>query len=224
MDSLASLITKPLEAASAVLQTAAAAAAGPAAGAAAAAPGQQGNATFTEDTLRMLLYNLFHGDARLQQQACQQYYAPDVAVSFNEGALALSDQEQFVQLLRGLQLLAKFKPEVLEITSTPNKAVILLNLNISYKLLPPTWWFPLPAPATITLTFGRPAGVTNVIPGSDDVITAHHQEMSLFELLMWNPAWEWAAKRFWRPVSGQVLSKLHTFEEPLVNRTELAGH
>jgi hypothetical protein len=109
-------------------------------------------------------------------------------------------------------------PLLLLLNPKPCRAVILLNLNISYKLLPPTWWFPLPAPATITLTFGRPAGVTNVIPGTDDIITHHHQEMSLFELMMWNPAWEWASKRFWRPVSGQVLSKLVQFEEPLVTR------
>jgi hypothetical protein len=58
---------------------------------------------------------------RLQQQVCQQYYAPDVAVSFNDGMLQLSGQEQLVQLLRGLQLMARFKPEVLEISSTPEK-------------------------------------------------------------------------------------------------------
>jgi hypothetical protein len=31
------------------------------------------------------------------------------------------NQEQLVQLLRGLQLMARFKPEVQEITSTPEK-------------------------------------------------------------------------------------------------------
>jgi hypothetical protein len=89
---------------------------------------------------------------------------------------------------------------------------------MSYKLLPPTWWFPLPAPATITLTFGRPAGVTKVIPGTDDIITHHHQEMSLLEQMMWNPAWDYIKKRFWQPVSGPMLSKLVQFEEPLVTR------
>jgi hypothetical protein len=34
------------------------------AAAAAAAAAAAGNATFTEDTLRMLIYNLFHGDSR----------------------------------------------------------------------------------------------------------------------------------------------------------------
>jgi hypothetical protein len=58
---------------------------------------------------------------RLQQQVCQQYYAPDVAVSFNDGMLQLQGQDQLVHLLRGLQLMARFKPEVLEITSTPEK-------------------------------------------------------------------------------------------------------
>jgi hypothetical protein len=42
--------------------------------------------------------------------------------------------------------------------------------------------------------------------------------MSLLELMMWNPAWDFINKRFWRPVSGPMLSKLVHFEEPLVTR------
>jgi hypothetical protein len=42
--------------------------------------------------------------------------------------------------------------------------------------------------------------------------------MSLLELMMWNPAWDFINKRFWRPVSGPMLSKLVQFEEPLVTR------
>eukprot|EP00775_Hariotina_reticulata_P007677 gene7677-7879_t len=104
MEAISSLLNSPIEA----LSNAAAAAVGaPTAANGTAAAGlqvAQGNATFTEDTLRMVLYNLFHGDSRLQQQTLQQYYSPDVVFRLNEGFLKLTGVGETCSTVSSAQL------------------------------------------------------------------------------------------------------------------------
>jgi hypothetical protein len=70
---------------------------------------------------------------------------------------------------------------------------------------------------TITLTFGAsPDALLSAV--ADEVITSHAQELSLPDLLWWNPAWPWLNARLWGPVSGRVLSGFMRIEEPLLGR------
>lgn len=53
---------------------------------------------------------------------------------------------------------------------------------------------------------------------ADDVVTELRQEMSLPDLLWWNPAWNWVNSWLWGPVSGRVLSQLVQLQDPFVSR------
>lgn len=50
------------------------------------------------------------------------------------------------------------------------------------------------------------------------VTTGHHQEMSLVDLLWWNPAWDWVNRRIWSRISGKTLAAFYRLEEPLVTK------
>jgi hypothetical protein len=52
-----------------------------------------------------------------------KYWAPAATYSLNKGIISLHDRDSFAQLLRGVQLFATMEPEVLEITSTPDRCV-----------------------------------------------------------------------------------------------------
>lgn len=58
---------------------------------------------------------------RLQQQVLQDYYSPDVSFSLNGDFLKLAGRDEVQQLLRGSQILASYKPEVLDISSNADK-------------------------------------------------------------------------------------------------------
>ena len=111
-----------------------------------------------------------------------------------------------------------------------NRAVVLLNLNVAYNMLPFTWWYRLPLATSVTLCFGRPsqaassvttaaaaAAAVALVP-TGDVITHHAQDLSFMDALWWNPAWDWFQARFWGRISGRILSLLVQFEEPLVTK------
>lgn len=49
-------------------------------------------------------------------------------------------------------------------------------------------------------------------------MTELRQEMSLPDLLWWNPAWNWVNSWLWGPVSGRVLSQLVQLQDPFVSR------
>lgn len=186
--------------------------------AAAAAAGSGPNPTFTEDTLRMIMHNMFTGDSRLQGQMLSRYWAQEATYTLNEGLLDMHNRDSLAQLLRGVQLLATVEPEVLEITSTLDRAVILLNLNLSYKAVPLTWtkYTRIQVPTTITLTFAPDPSA--VIAATEYVVTDLRQEMSLPDLFWWNPAWNWVNSRVWGPVSGRMLSQYVRLQDPIVSR------
>jgi hypothetical protein len=52
-----------------------------------------------------------------------KYWSPASTYCLNEGVISLQDRDSLAQLLRGVQLFATVEPEVLEITSTPDRCV-----------------------------------------------------------------------------------------------------
>eukprot|EP00877_Chromochloris_zofingiensis_P010764 jgi/Chrzof1/5941/Cz16g21110.t1 len=156
---------------------------------------------FDEDTIRMIIYNLWQRDSREQQTTLEQHYAPDV--TFSAGSMIhLKGRDELARFLRGSQVLMDVKPEVTQLAVTRDRALVLVDQHVAYKLWPITFWRRLNVPTLITLHFGKEGML-----GSDVIISQNNStSLSNYLWLGQTPVFDWVYNRLWAPYSGAVLA------------------